>query len=77
MKDNRGAAALRAWLTEHEHTQATFAERVGTHQQNVSSWLAGRQITIVNALAVKMVTGIPIEAWVEPAEPRRRVAKSA
>lgn len=83
MESNRGALALRAWMDEHKHTQETLAERLGTLQQNVSSWLGGRAITLANAVAVNEVTGIPVENWVQPAivstkrRSAKRVARSA
>ena len=63
----RGGARLRRWLQEKARTQEWLAEQIGTHQTNVSAWILGRPISIEMAVAIRKVTRIPVEDWVEPA----------
>lgn len=74
MDQNQGAAALRAWLTEHKHTQTTFARLVGASQSKVSDWLLGRYISLANAIAVREITGVPVEAWLRPVRSVRKAS---
>ncbi len=66
---NRGGARLRQWLKEKNKTQEWLAEQIGTHQTNVSAWILGRPVSIEMALAIRKVTRIPVEDWIQPASP--------
>lgn len=76
----RAGVRLRQWLKDRGHTQAWLASEIGTHQTNVSAWMIGRPIPIEKAIAIRRVTRIPVEDWVEPADesrPHLAKAKSA
>ncbi len=73
MDHNRGSAALREWMKAHGHTQTTFALLVKVSQSKVSDWLLGRHISLANAVAVRGVTGVPVEAWLEPVAAAKRL----
>lgn len=61
---SRGSLRLAEWLKANGLTQEAFAEKLGTHQTNVSAWLTGvRDISLKNAVAIATVTGIPVEEW--------------
>lgn len=61
---SRGSLRLAEWLKTNGLTQEAFAEKLGTHQTNVSAWLLGaRAISLKNAVAIACVTGIPVEEW--------------
>lgn len=64
MKQSRGSLRLAEWLKVHDLTQEAFAEKLGTHQTNVSAWLGGRTMTLKNAVAIEELTGIEVEEWV-------------
>lgn len=64
----RGGARLRQWLKEKNKTQEWLAEQIGTHQTNVSAWILGRPVSIEMAVAIRRVTRIPVEDWVQPAD---------
>lgn len=68
MHQKLGGVRLRAWLRDHDQTQADLAEQVGTHQTNISAWILGRPIPIDKAIAIRDVTGIEVEDWVVDAE---------
>jgi transcriptional regulator with XRE-family HTH domain len=63
-------------MKAHQHTQTTFAKLVGVSQSKVSDWLLGRHISLANAIAVRDVAGVPVEAWLEPVT-IKRLARSA
>lgn len=50
-------------MTEHGRTQKWVAEQIGAHQTSVSDWLRGSVISLDAALAIRKLTGIPVEAW--------------
>ena len=55
------------WLTSERRSQAWLAEQISTHQTNVSAWIRGRPIPLDKAIAIRAITGTPVEAWAEPA----------
>jgi transcriptional regulator with XRE-family HTH domain len=62
----RGGTRLRRWLKDKGWKQEDLAERIGTHQTNVSAWILGRPIPLDKALAIRRLTKIAIEDWVAP-----------
>ena len=68
MAPKRGGVRLRDWLREERRTQEWFAERLGTHQTNVSAWIRGRPIPTAMAVKVEELTGIEVREWTVEAE---------
>ncbi len=66
MMKTRGGARLRRWLKAKGWKQEDLAERLGTHQTNVSAWMLGRPIPLDKALAIRAITKIAVEEWVAP-----------
>lgn len=62
----RGARKLREWLREERRTQEWVGEQIGTFQTTVSGWLRGKTVPLEKALAIRGLTGIPVEDWTIP-----------
>lgn len=62
----RGAELLRDWLRAERRSQEWLGEQIETHQTNVSAWLRGRSMPLDMAIAIRRVTGIEVETWVQP-----------
>jgi len=67
----RGGARLKAWIRNNGKTQEWVAERIGTHQTNVSAWILGRPVPLEAAIAIRRITKIPVEDWIVPAQTRK------
>ncbi len=64
----RGGALLARWMSKKGFTQKQVASALGVSQQSVSSWLRGDSgIKLAQALRLKQVAGISVEAWLEAA----------
>lgn len=61
-------------MKDNEKTQAQVGALVGATQTKVSDWIQGRRISLANAIAVRDAIGIPVEAWTQPVEEKRRKA---
>jgi DNA-binding transcriptional regulator YiaG len=59
------ATSLREYLREHRVSQGRFAiVTLGTANSTLQDWLSGRgKPSLVNALKIEQVTGIPVSAW--------------
>jgi transcriptional regulator with XRE-family HTH domain len=64
----RGGERLRRWLRDKGWKQEDLAERIGTHQTNVSAWMLGRPIPLDKAIAIRRITKLAVEDWVKPAD---------
>ncbi len=64
----RGGKRLAAWMKDNRRSQQWIADQVSTHQTNVSAWLKKRPIPLDKAIAVRDLTGIPVEDWAVPAD---------
>lgn len=62
----RGGTRLRQWLKDKGWKQEDLAEKIGTHQTNVSAWILGRPIPLDKAIAIRRLTKIAVEDWVAP-----------
>lgn len=62
----RGGELLRRWLEDERRSQEWIADQIGTHQTNVSRWIRGWDMPLDMAIAIRKVTGIEVETWVQP-----------
>ncbi len=72
MDPTEGRQQLAAWMdADKNRTQAFVAEQVGTSQPAVSAWLRGiYRPEPPYRSALKLLAGIPEEAWLTSAERR-------
>ena len=69
---------LRAWLKEERRSQQWLAEQIDNSQTNISAWIIGpRPPPLEVALAIREVTGIPVESWALPADSGTDVVEDA
>ena len=70
-RPTRGARLLLEWMAEDKRrTQKWLGSRIGEHQTNVSAWIIGRAIPIAAAIAIRVETGVPVEAWAVEERPK-------
>jgi transcriptional regulator with XRE-family HTH domain len=66
--ESHGSRALAAWLSSSELTQRDVAEALGTTTQMVQHWMRGRHTpSLVIAVRIRDLAGIPVESWTERA----------
>lgn len=67
-KFNRGAQLLRAELDRRGWSQTKLKSELGT-DQSISYWLHGdRRPGLEGAIKLRDLLGIPVDAWVQPAQ---------
>lgn len=69
MRRTQGGTLLQAWLRDEHRTQEWLASQLDTYQANVSRWIRGGPLPRLSVLLeIRSLTGIPVEAWAEPAD---------
>lgn len=66
MKTTRGGRLLAEWIVSDRRTQQWLADKMDTHQTNVSAWIRGvpgRPVPLDKAIMIRDITGIAVEAW--------------
>ena len=66
MKTTRGGRLLTDWLVSDRRTQQWLADKIDTHQTNISAWIRGvpgRPVPLAEAIKIRDLTGIAVEAW--------------
>jgi hypothetical protein len=70
-----GGQLLLAWLDRTGHSQSWLAERVrGVAQRTVSRWIDGVVPQVDDAVAIRDLTGVPVEAWAKAPEAHRKAS---
>jgi transcriptional regulator with XRE-family HTH domain len=72
---NAGQQLLAGWFDASGRTQQDLARMLGVGQTLVSTWVVGRSVPgLANALRLRDVLEIPVDAWLAPPVGRDGVA---
>lgn len=63
---NRGAAALRAYMKDHDLTQIQLADKLDCTRPHVAMLLAGSPPSLGVAVRIEKSLGIAPREWLEP-----------
>lgn len=75
-RPTQGARLLLQWMSDNGKKSQKWVGNQLTvrgepvHQTNISAWIIGRAIPIEAAVALRALTGIPVEAWAVEEKPK-------